>query len=334
MIFRLSPRAVQVLVDAPWRAAGEVGDDEACVGALRPGLDPGDDALDPAPAAGPIPELLVVAQLAAARRGGVPRSGALLQRRDVPVEGGGRGDAEHEVEPLGAADVEDLRRAVMAVRADQDFDLGPVATDLAHQPAQEGAGLGTGRTLGRAQHGGHGPALAIEDHDGLEAILVIVGVEEPQLLPAVDGIEGVVDVEHDAAGHLPEAGAVQPDHGAGHPQQGAHIRQVLQPRDGRLRAERRALGQRVEGELEDRVVPQAVGVVAILVACRDHQHAEAQDGSEVMPDPLRRARVVDAGRQAVGDTEPALDLAQGQQAAVGGELPAIEPGDQRLAANR
>ena len=150
----------------------------------------------------------------------------------------------------------------------------------------------------------------------------------------MDGVEGVVDVEHDAARHLAEAGAVQPDHGAGHAQQGAHVRQVLEPRDGRLRAERGAVGQPLERELEDRVVPQAVGVVAVLVAGGDHQHAEAQDVGEAVPDPLRRARIVDAGGEAVGDAEPALDLAQRQQAAVGGELPAVEAGDERLAGDR
>ena len=53
-----------------------------------------------------------------------------------------------------------------------------------------------------------------------------------------------------------------------------------------------------------------------------------------MPDPLRDPRVVDAGREPVGDAEPPLDLAQSQQAAVGGELPAVEAGDQRLTGDR
>ncbi len=161
-----------------------------------------------------------------------------------------------------------------------------------------------------------------------------MGVEQPQLLPAVDGIEGVVDGEHDAMRHLPEAAAVEPHHGARHPQQRPHVRQVLEPRDGRLRAERVAVGRTIQRELEDRIVPQAVGVVAVLVPGRDHQHAKAQDGGEAVPDPPRRARVLGAGREPVGNAEPALDLAQRQQAAVGGELTAVEAGDQRLARDR
>src|SRR3954469_7084941 len=39
--------------------------------------------------------------------------------------------------------------------------------------------------------------LAIEHNDGLEPVFVVVGIEQPQLLAAVHGVEGVVDVEHD-----------------------------------------------------------------------------------------------------------------------------------------
>ena len=115
---------------------------------------------------------------------------------------------------------------------------------------------------------------------------------------------------------------------------GRFSRRVLEAGDARLRAERGTSGQLVERQLEDRIVPQAVGVVAVLVAGRDHQHAEAQDGGDAVPDSLRGARVVDAGGEAIGDAEPMLNPAQGEQAAIGGELPAIEAGDQRLAGNR
>jgi hypothetical protein len=130
--------------------------------------------------------------------------------------------------------VEHLWRAVVAIGTDQDLDPGPVAADLAHQPAQKGAGLGTTGPARWAQHGGHRPALTVKDDDGLEAVLVVVGVEEPQLLPTVDGVEGVIHVQGYTARHLPEAAAVQPDHGAGHPQQDPRSRQVLKARDGWL----------------------------------------------------------------------------------------------------
>jgi len=64
-----------------------------------------------------------------------------------------------------------------------------------------------------------------------------VGVEQPQLLAVMHSIERVIDVEHDAARHLTEALAIVVDHGTPHAQQSTCIRQVLQTRDGRLRAQ-------------------------------------------------------------------------------------------------
>jgi hypothetical protein len=70
----------------------------------------------------------------------------------------------------------------------------------------------------------------------------------------------------------------------------AHIRQALEPGNGRLRAERGTVGQLIERELENGIMPEAFGVVVVLVARPDHQHAKGQDGSEAVPDPLRGAR--------------------------------------------
>ncbi len=84
----------------------------------------------------------------------------------------------------------------------------------------------------------------------------------------------VVDVEGNAAWHLAEAGAVEADHSLAHAQQLARPRQVLEPRDGRLRVQRGAIRQATEGEFEDRVVAQAGSV---LVSGADHEHPQAQN---------------------------------------------------------
>ena len=51
------------------------------------------------------------------------------------------------------------------------------------------------------------------DVDGLEALVVIMRVEQRQLLAPVDGIAGIVDIENDALRHPLEAGAKQVDQG-------------------------------------------------------------------------------------------------------------------------
>jgi len=88
--------------------------------------------------------------------------------------------------------------------------------------------LSKGRPLGRPQHGGDDAALAVEYQDRLEAVVVVIGAEQPQLLAAVHGVERVIDVEHDPLRHLPERPAIEIDHGMAHPQQGPSVRQVLQ----------------------------------------------------------------------------------------------------------
>jgi hypothetical protein len=67
--------------------------------------------------------------------------------------------------------------------------------------------------LARTQQRQHRLAgCRVEDVDGLEAVRVVMGVEQRQLLAAVDRIGGVVNIEHDALGHALEAVAKQVDH--------------------------------------------------------------------------------------------------------------------------
>src|SRR5512147_1097521 len=62
------------------------------------------------------------------------------------------------------------------------------------QAPEKGADLDTLRPLRRAQDGGNEATVGVEDDDRLEAVVVIVGVEQAQLLAAVHRIEGVVNV--------------------------------------------------------------------------------------------------------------------------------------------
>src|SRR5512132_3847988 len=133
----------------------------------------------------------------------------------------GRGEAEDVVDAIRLAPVEDLRTGVVAVGAQQDVHLRPVGADRADQAPEKGADLDALRPLRRAQDGGDEAALAIEDDDRLEAVVVIMGVEQAQLLAAVHRVEGVVDIEDDALRHLrrpePGPGAAASAHPAGSP---------------------------------------------------------------------------------------------------------------------
>ena len=110
----------------------------------------------------------------------------------------------------------------MAVGAEEDRHLRPVATE--HQAAEKGADLDALRPLRGAQHGGNEAAVGIEDDDRLKAVVVVVGVEQTQLLAAVDSIEGVVDVEGDPPRHLAKRPAIEIDQSTAEVQQRAYIR--------------------------------------------------------------------------------------------------------------
>src|SRR5208282_3960869 len=132
------------------------------------------------------------AELAIARRGLEPRLRAGFEIGDMTMQRRGRREAEDSVEAVGATPIENLGATIMAIGAQQDLGAGPVSADRAQQPAQEGLDLGAAWSFGGTKHGGHEAALAVEHHDGLKSVLIIVGVEQPQLLAAVHRVERVM----------------------------------------------------------------------------------------------------------------------------------------------
>ena len=188
--------------------------------------------------------------------------------------------------------------------------------------------------FGGAEDGGDEASGVVEHDDRLKSVFVVMGVEQPQLLASVNGIERVVDVSRDPLGNLAERRAIEVDHGAAHPQQRASVRQILQPGDRRLRAQL-ALGRRqIHRHLERRVAAKTRGVVAVFVAGRDHQQSRTNDVGQAVGDLVRRARINHAGDKPIGDAKMPLDLAQRQNPAVRRQQPAVEFDHDRLAARR
>ena len=159
----------------------------------------------------------------------------------------------------------------------------------------------------------------------------MVSIEQPQLLTAVHPVERIVDIENDTLRHRPERATVLLDECSPQAQQRPQVGEIFQPRDGRLRAQPLARGQAIERQLEHRIGAQCVGVVAVLVAGGDHQHAKPDDLRQAMHDLLRRSRVLQTAGQAVGQTQPAFNLAQRQQAPFRGQPATVKTGDHGLA---
>src|ERR1700757_4338484 len=162
VVLGLTTRAVEPLVEVLGAAAFEAGDDEPGSGALEPGLDAGDDALDPAPALRGIVELPEAPHLAAPGRRLEARGGALLQRGDMTAECGVGGQAEDPIHPVLPAPVEHFRGRIMALGPQQEIGLWPMAGQGANQAAHKAADLPSARPLAGPQQRGDKTALCVE----------------------------------------------------------------------------------------------------------------------------------------------------------------------------
>src|ERR1022692_1089019 len=237
VIFGLAAPAVDILIEHARIAGVEIGDDEACVGPVRAGFDAGDDALDAAPARGPVEELLEAARLAVVRRVLEARLRAGLEIPDMPAQCRGRRDAQDVIEIVGPTPVENLGTAIVTVGAQQDLSVRPVGANCAPQTAQKGANLLAAGSFGGTKNGSDEAALAIEYDDRLKAVFVIMRIEQPQLLAAMNRVKRVVDVQRDPFGNPLEGLAIKIDHGAPHAQQAASVGQIFKTGDGRLRTQ-------------------------------------------------------------------------------------------------
>jgi hypothetical protein len=85
----------------------------------------------------------------------------------------------------------------MAVATHQDFRARPIGPDRPQQATQESTDLLAERPFGGAKHRRDEAAFAVEYDDRLKTIFVVMRIEEPQLLAAMNRIERVVDVERD-----------------------------------------------------------------------------------------------------------------------------------------
>src|SRR6202051_4214228 len=193
LVFRLTAPAVDILVKDTGVADLHISDDEACGGPVRSDFDAGDDPLDAAPARGPVEELLEAARLALLRRRLEAHLRAGLKALDVAAQCRRRRDAQDVVETVGSTPVENFGTAIMTVAAQQYLGLRPVGADRPQQAAQEGANLFATRPFCGAKHSCDETALAVEHDDRLKAIFVVMRIEEPQLLAAMNRIERVVD---------------------------------------------------------------------------------------------------------------------------------------------
>ena len=88
----------------------------------------------------------------------------------------------------------------MAIAPEGDARVGPAPSNVPDQAAQMRTNLNTARRFAGAQDNRNRPAaLGVVDVDRQKAVLVVVGIEQRELLTAMNHVDGVVDVERHRA---------------------------------------------------------------------------------------------------------------------------------------
>src|SRR5258708_13643226 len=101
----------------------------------------------------------------------------------------------------------------MAVAADHDVDRRPAGTDAADHMAQHQRYLGAVRRLAGAQNDRHRlPGGRFIDVDRLEAAAVVLSVEQPQLLPAMNPVYQTRSAGEPSATHRRQLPTSPPTH--------------------------------------------------------------------------------------------------------------------------
>ena len=309
------------------RPAGAVGDDEADVGPQGRDLDLDENAAAAPPAPGAIaqagePPHVLPGALEALLGAGDERCGQLLQSR-IAAEADGVGEAvvfEPVVKPrggetsVGAQRQRDPRR-VRAQARHETIELGQQAVDRAGLAATQ---------LGREQR----TAAALEDQQRLIDILAVLAVEEAQLLVPVAGVVSRVDVEDQLLTERPgSAGPQEPlERQPLQALDAGPVRGVLEPRHGRLRAQRHRQVPLPDHRLQRGVGAQQVGVVRIFVARNDLVDALAQQSEGGMLDPVSPPPILVGVVEVLAEPEVVVELPQDQQPGVRGQRAAVEAG--------
>ncbi len=113
------------------------------------------------------------------------------------------------------------------------------------------------------------PTLAVEDQERVVDMLAVIAVVVGAFLLAVGRVVCRVELQKHPVGHtvLLSLGKIKPEENLGDSAAGASGGGVLKAADGRLaRKVLPALGKRAAAEFEQRVFPESIRVVLVLVS--------------------------------------------------------------------
>jgi hypothetical protein len=237
---------------------------------------------------------------------------------------------EHVLHAVRLAPVHEIVTAEAAIGTDDDGGCGPMSADVVHN-----AGNLFGRSIGSVVRRGPGLGCqqmpAAEDIQWQKAIAVVVAVEVPTFLIAVERIIGGIQVDDDAQRgfamgldeqiyeQLLDGGcivvglivAILTDLGG-----------IFQPVQCRLAGNRTA--RLVNDGCKRRIAPQRIVVDEIFIAERKSAEALAQQVRERVHDGLRNTVVREASRQPLGELQLPVGTGEQRHTAIRRDRDAIE----------
>src|SRR5712691_7791835 len=308
--------AVVIPGDEIGGAAAPVGDHEADVEALGRDVDLDQDATSVRPTSGPMPEAgAKVDRLAGSI---VPPVRLRDEPGDASLEDAIGADAQDVANPLGFQFRLDRGRRHPGIAAQEDRRVRKAAPQWPQQMPEvvhhtRGTRIPPG-SQPRAQQQARTP---FEPDQRVIHVLVVPAMKERELLGPVRRVIGAVEIEHEIGRVLvgPVGVRAEPvDAGTGEALNRGPVDRVLQAREGRLRAERRAAIGR-DG-LKGRVVSEPVGIVDVLVPCGDLIQPLADERIQFMNDVARVSRVGDAADHITAEAELLIEFSNEQQSGI------------------
>ena len=248
-------------------------------------------------------------------------------------------EAKDKIGPAPMGDhVDDLRGGKMAVPADQDMGVGPVAPQIGRSRTKIMAFSAPGGAGARAEVGGHqGVRGPFENEERQIAIVLIVMVIEGEFLLAMRRIIGVIEVEHNGGGGLGVAGDEVVHQGRGEPIEVLAVHAGVQDarRSGHSPSPASgSKGQPLHAELKHGVMPEAIGIIAVRIARGDLIDTLGQEVPQGMVNIGRMPLIMDGGGQAFGEANLAVDPAQQEGTKVRRQGATLEIGPEGMTQRR
>jgi len=297
-------------------AAAAVRDHEAEVEPLGGDVDLDENAAPMRPAFRLMPK--AGAKRDGAVRAGVARLGLRDESRRTGFEDAIGPDAQHVANILGLQLGLDRRRRHAGITAQQDWRVRKPAPQRPEQMPKivhdtRRARIATGAQPRAQQQAG----AALEPDQRVIHVLVVPAVKERELLRPVRRIIGAVEIEDEIGRMLVGPVRVGAEPVDARPTEALNrrpVEAVLQSRERRLRAERRASIGR--DDLKRRVVSEPVGIVDVLVPCGDLIQPLANERVQLVGDVAGIARVGDPADHIRAEPELLVEFSNEQQSGI------------------